>query len=149
VRRASRGQAGAEFALVVAFLFGLAVMSIQFFGLGLTAFKVNHAAQEAAYVAAASPEAAGSKTPCWAVAGGLRHPENYSDASICRTVLENLGDVNADNLSVTVSPTLLDRSQRSPIHVAITYRQPITSPLLRVFMGDTFTTTADATSWTQ
>jgi hypothetical protein len=135
--------------MVVAFLFGLAVMSVQFLGLGLTAFKVNHAAQEAAYVAAASPEAAGSKTPCWAIAGGLSHPENYSDAAVCRTVLANLGNVNAADVSVSVSPTLLERTQRSPLHVAVTYRQPITSPVLRLLMGDTFTTTADATSWSQ
>ncbi|HET9847158.1 MAG TPA: hypothetical protein VFR68_01215 [Candidatus Dormibacteraeota bacterium] len=147
--RASRGQVGAEFAMVVAFLFGLAVMGVQFFGLATTAFKVNHAAQEAAYVAAASPEAAGSRTPCWAVAGGLTHPDNYSDAAVCQTVIENLGNVNPDGVSVTVTPTLLDRTKRSPIHVSITYREPISSPLLRVLMGDTFTTSADATSWSQ
>lgn len=135
--------------MVVAFLFALAVMGIQFFGLGLTAFKVNHAAQEAAYVAAASPEAAGAKTPCWAVAGGLSHPENYSDAAVCRTVLANLGNVNAADVRVAISPTLLERTNRTPIHVTVTYRQPITSPLLRLFMGETFTSTADATSWSQ
>ena len=147
--RKSRGQAGAEFALVLAFLFALGVMGVQFLGLGLTAFKVNHAAQEAAYVAAASPEAAGSRTPCWAVAGGLSHPQGYSDSAICQTVLDNLGNVNAANVSVSVSPTLLDRTKRSPIHVTVSYHEAITSPLLRVFMGDTFTTSADATSWTQ
>ena len=147
--RGSRGQAGAEFALVLAFLFGLGIMSVQFLGLGLTAFKVNHAAQEAAYVAAGSPEAAGSKTPCWAVAGGLSHPDSYSDAAVCRTVLDNLGNVNAASVNVSVSPTLLDRTKRSPIHVTVSYHEPITSPLLRVFMGETFTTSADATSWTQ
>ncbi|TMF57476.1 MAG: hypothetical protein E6I16_12820, partial [Chloroflexi bacterium] len=57
MHRASRGQAGAEFAMVVAFLFALGVMGVQFFGLGLTAAKVSHAAQEAAYVAGSSPEA--------------------------------------------------------------------------------------------
>lgn len=134
---------------MLAFLFGLGVMAGQFLGLGMTAFKVNHAAQEAAYVAAGSPEAAGSRTPCWAVAGGLSHPDSYSDAAICRTVLENLGTVNAANVSVSVSPTLLDRTKSAPIHVTVSYHERITSPLLRVFMGETFTTSADATSWTQ
>ena len=147
MHRASRGQVGAEFAMVVAFLFALAVMAVQFFGLGLTAFKVNHAAQEAAYVAGGSIEAAGNRTPCWAVSGGLAHPDGYSDAAICRTVMENLGDVNPSNVDVTVSPALVDRTKRAPIQVTITYHEPITSPLLRLFMGDTFTTTSDARSW--
>jgi hypothetical protein len=34
-----------------------------------------------------------------------------------------------------------------PIHVTITYHQPVTSPLLRIFMGETFTTSSDA--WSQ
>jgi len=62
-------------------------------------------------------------------------------------VLENLGDVNPADVSVTVSPTLLERTKRTPVHVTVTYHEPIGSPLLRLFMGDTFTTTADATSW--
>lgn len=135
--------------MVIAFLFGLAIMSIQFLGLGLSAVKVNHAAQEAAYVAAGSPEAASARTPCWAAAGGLSSPDAYSDAAICKAVMQNLGAVNAADVSVAVSPTLLDRAKRAPIHVTVTYHQPIASPLLRLFMGDTFTTSSDATSWTQ
>jgi hypothetical protein len=133
--------------MVVAFLFAVAVMAVQFFGLGLTTIKVSHAAQEAAYVAGGSIEAAGDRTPCWAVTGGLSHPDGYSDAAVCRTVMENLGNVDPANVTVSVSPTLLERSQRTPIRVSITYREPIGSPLLRLFMGDTFTTTADASSW--
>ena len=68
MHRASRGQVGAEFAMVVAFLFAAGVMGVQFFGLGLTAAKVSHAAQEAAYVAGGSLEAAtGPQTPCWSI----------------------------------------------------------------------------------
>jgi hypothetical protein len=133
--------------MVVAFVFALAVMAVQFFGLGLTTIKVSHAAQEAAYVAGSSIEAAGDRTPCWAVTGGLSHPDGYSDAAVCRTVMENLGDVDPANVSVSVTPTLPERSQRTPIHVSITYHEPIGSPLLRLFMGDTFSTTADASSW--
>jgi hypothetical protein len=139
---------GAEFAMVLAFVFALVIMSVQFLGLALSAAKINHAAQEAAYVAGSSLEAAsGTSTPCWAVAGGLAHPEGYADAAVCRTVLENIGNLNADQVNVSVSPTLLGRSKNVPIHVTITYRQPVTSPLLRVFMGDTFTTSSDA--WSQ
>ncbi len=148
MKRASRGQTGAEFAIVVAFVFALGVMSVQFLGVALSAAKVNHAAQEAAYVAGSSLEAATSNTtPCWAVTGGLAHPQGYSDAAVCRTVLENLGDVNPDLVSVSVSPTLLNRGKNAAIHVTVSYRQPITSPLLRVFMGETFTASSDA--WSQ
>ncbi|HEY9288600.1 MAG TPA: hypothetical protein VIT43_11335 [Candidatus Dormibacteraeota bacterium] len=148
MRGASRGQVGAEFAMVLAFLFALGVMGTQFFGLALTSAKVSHAAQEAAYVAGSSIEAANDRTPCWAVSGGLTNPENYSDAAICKTVVENLGDINTSDVTLTVSPTLVERTNRTPIRVSITYHQRIGSPLLRLFMGETFTTSADATSWT-
>jgi Flp pilus assembly protein TadG len=78
--RASLGQAGAEFAMVVAFLFALGVMGVQFVGLELTTAKVNHAAQEAAYVAGSSLEAANGETACWAVTGGLARPKRYARA---------------------------------------------------------------------
>ncbi len=134
--------------MVLAFVFALGIMSVQFLGLALSAAKVNHAAQEAAYVAGSGLEAAtGSSTPCWAVTGGLAHPQGYADAAVCRTVLENVGDLNPDQVSVSVSPTLVNRSQNAPIHVRITYTQPVTSPLLRLFMGETFTTTSDG--WSQ
>ena len=134
--------------MVVAFLFALGVMGVQFFGLGLTAAKVSHAAQEAAYVAGSSPEAStGPQTPCWSVSGGLAHPEGYADAAVCHTVLENLGETNPDLVSVSVSPTLLNRSKHTPIHVTVTYRQPVSSPLIRLFMGETFTASGDG--WSQ
>jgi hypothetical protein len=148
VQRASRGQVGAEFALVVAFLFAFGVMAVQFLGLGLTTAKVNHAAQEAAFVAGSSLEAATGKTPCWAVTGGLARPARYADAAICQTVLANLGDIDPNRVSVAVSPaSLAERGPHTLVHVTITYRQPISSPLLRAFLGDTFVATSDA--WSQ
>jgi Flp pilus assembly protein TadG len=148
MQRASRGQAGAEFAMVIAFLFALGVMGVQFFDLGLTAAKVSHAAQEAAFVAGSSVEAASDKAPCWAVTGGLARSQNYADAAVCQTVLENLGNVDPKLVAVSVSPSsLAQRGTNIAIHVSVTYRQPITSPLLRAFMGETFVTTSDA--WSQ
>ncbi len=133
--------------MVIAFLFALGVMGVQFLGVALAAAKVNHAAQEAAYVAGSSLEAADRRTPCWAVTGGLAHPQGYADADVCQTVLENLGAVSPDRVSVSVTPTILERTKNAAIHVTVTYRQPIDSPLLRLFMGDTFTATGDASSW--
>lgn len=134
--------------MVLAFLGAVGLMGFQFIDVAISAAKVNHAAQEAAYVAGSSLEAAaGTQTPCWAVAGGLAHPDSYADAAICRTVVENLGNVNPDQVSVSVSPQLVERSSHSPIRVTVTYRQPITSPFLRLFMGDTFASSSEATSW--
>ena len=134
--------------MVVAFLFALGVMGLQFVGLGMSALKVGHAAQEAAYVAASSLEAASEKTPCWAVTGGLARPAAYADAAVCKTVLENLGDVDPRLVSVTVSPaSLVERGAHTPLHVTVTYRQPVSSPLLRVLLGETFVATGDA--WSQ
>jgi hypothetical protein len=133
--------------MVLAFVFAVGIMSVQFLGLALSVAKVNHAAQEAAYVAGSSLEAAGGNaTPCWAVTGGLAHPEGYADAAVCRTVLENLGDMNPNMVELSVSPTLLNRTRNAPIHVTVTYRESVTSPLLRIFMGDTFITSSDAWS---
>lgn len=133
--------------MVLAFVFAVSVMGIQFFGLALTSAKVSHAAQEAAYVAGSSLEAASDRTPCWAVSGGLVHPDGYADAAICRTVLENLGDVNPADVTVSVSPSLMERTNHTAVHVTVTYQQPISSPLLRLFMGDRFSTSSDASSW--
>jgi hypothetical protein len=134
--------------MVLAFLFALGIMATQFFGLALTSAKVNHAAQEAAYVAGSSIEAANDLTPCWAVSGGLTNPDRYSDAAVCKTVVENLGNVNPADVTLTVTPSLVQRTNHTPIHVSLTYHQQVGSPLLRLFMGATFTTSADATSWT-
>src|SRR3989442_9537911 len=136
MQRASRGQVGAEFAMVVAFLFAAGVMGVQFFGLGLTAAKVSHAAQEAAYVAGGSLEAAtGPQTPCWSISGGPGHPEGYADSGVWHPGLQNLGDANPDLVCVSLSPTLLNRGKHAPIHVAVSYRPPNSSPLLRLFLG--------------
>ena len=134
--------------MVIAFLFALGMMGVQFVGLGLSAAKVSHAAQEAAYVGGSSLEAASDRTACWAVTGDLPHSKDYADAPICQTVLENLGDVDPNLVSVSVSPSsLVERGKHTPIHVTVTYRQPISSPLLRAFLGETFVATSDA--WSQ
>jgi len=134
--------------MVVAFLFAFGVMAVQFFGLGFDALKVSHSAQEAAYVGASSLEAASDKTPCWAVTGGLAQPKAYADAAVCKTVMENLGDVDPRLVGVSVSPSsLVKRGGHTPVHVTVTLRQPISSPLLRVFLGATYLATGDA--WSQ
>jgi hypothetical protein len=135
--------------MVLAFLFALGLTAYQFVDLGLAAAKVNHAAQEAAYVAGSNLEAAGSSgTPCWAVSGGLSHPRGYADAAICQTVVENLGNVDLNLVTVSVSPaSLVERGKHTPVHVTVSYSQSISSPLLRTLMGGTFTSSSEASSW--
>lgn len=149
MRGASRGQVGAEFAMVLAFLFALGVTAYQFVDLGLAAAKVHQAAQEAAYVAGSNLEAAGgSQTPCWAVGNALTNSRGYADAAICQTVVENLGTIDPSLVTVSVSPaSLVERGKHTPIHVTVSYRQKISSPLLRALMGETFASTTEASSW--
>jgi hypothetical protein len=87
-------------------------------------------------------------TPCWAVSGGLTHPRGYVDAAICETVVENLGNVDPNFVTVSVTPaSLVERGKHTPVHVTVTYSQPISSPLLRTLMGGTFTSSSEASSW--
>jgi hypothetical protein len=139
---------GAEFALVLAFVFGLAVTVTQFGSLAITALKIQHAAQEAAYVAGSTPAAGGHEAACWAVSGGMRHPDPLDDAAVCRTVVENLGNLDIDRTTMSVRRGPSAAHPNSPVYlVSITYREQITSPLVRLLLGPTFTATAEASSY--
>jgi hypothetical protein len=109
---------------------------------------VSHAAQVAAFTAASTDATPlSSETPCWAVTGGLQDPGAYRDAEICRTVVANVGNLDLNALTITVSPEgAADRAHHS-VQVTVTYQAPITSPLLRWLLGATYTTTAEASSW--
>ncbi len=138
-------------ALAVSLLAVLGLIGLQFAGLGVTEWKVEHAAQMAAYTAASLPPAVASdQTPCWAVTGGMRDPARYGDSVICRTVIAYLGDLDPDLATVSVSPSNPQhRTPDSGVHVSVTYRLPVTSPVVRWVIGSTFTATAEATSWTR
>jgi hypothetical protein len=144
VKRGQSGQVAAEFALALAFLFGFAVTGFQFVGLSLTQAKVSHAAQEAAYVAGSIPHVNTDQAPCWAVTNGLQDPAQFSDSAVCRTVVENLGDLNINNASVAV---WRDTQGTRAYHVIVNYREAITSPLLQIFFGSTLNHTAEAASY--
>jgi hypothetical protein len=142
VGRRQSGQVGAEFGLALAFMVTLGVATLQVAGLGLDVVKISHAAQEAAYVAGSLPEADRTAgTPCWAISGGLSNPGGYADAPVCRTVVENLGSLDPQHASLSLT------QDGERVHVTVTFAEPVTSPLLRLFMGPTFTTTQDA--WSQ
>ena len=154
VHRAGHGQVALEMALVVGFIFGLGLATLQFGGLAMTAWKVGHAAQMAAYAAGSEPatsfdpQARDARTPCWAVNGGLKYPGGYADADVCQAVVANLGDLDPQGALVTVQRQQLSQPQHElAIHVTVIYKERITSPLVRWIFGPTFTTTSEATSW--
>ena len=142
------GQVAVETALVLGMLLAIGLTFGQLVGFGLAAAKVNHAAQVAAYTAAstdATPKA--GETPCWAVTGGLQDPGAYRDAEICRSVVANVGNLDLNGLTISVSPEgAVDRAHHT-VQVTVTYQAPITSPLLRWLLGATYATTAQASSW--
>ncbi|HYM50607.1 MAG TPA: hypothetical protein VET65_08535 [Candidatus Limnocylindrales bacterium] len=136
-----RGQIGVAVGLAVAATFAIAVSSLQLIGLGLTALEVQHVAQTAADVAVQNPITPTPERPaCWTVANGFQNPAAYSGTPVCRAIAENLGTIEAARAAVDI--TRFD----AQVHVTITYRAPISSPLLRLLLGDTFTTTQDAWS---
>ena len=137
-----RGQVGAEFALVVALMVAGGAAGLQFLGLAGDTIRVAQAAQEAAYVAGSVPAAdrAASLTPCWQVSGGLLDPGGLGEAPVCRSVVESFGVMDPSRAQVTVT---FDQGR---YHVTVSYTEPVTSPLLRLFFGDTFTTTQAAWS---
>ena len=135
-------------ALVLGMVLAIGLSFGQLAGFGLAAAKVNHAAQAAAYTAASTDATPlGNEIPCWAVTGGLQDPAAYRDAEICRTVVANVGNLDLNRLTISVSPQgAADRAHQT-VHVTVTYQAPITSPLLRWLLGATYTATAEASSW--
>lgn len=149
VRRASLGQSAVEMALVLGLLGALGVTAAQAASLGLTEWKVQHAARVAALSATADMVASDGKTPCWAVAGGLQNSGQLEGSPVCQAVVQSLGGLDPDSLSLALRPA--DAATRVPgavaMRVIVTYREPVFSPLLRLLVGDTFTATGEATAW--
>ncbi len=135
----------AEFALVLAFLLVAGVLGWQFAGLGLTALKVNQAAQQAAYTAASTLVINSDQPPCWEMSGGLQDPARYGDPEVCRAVTASLGDLDPDLASVSVARNTAPKAPA--FEVTVSYRTPITSPVLRLFFGPTYVITSHASSW--
>jgi len=136
-------------ALVLGVVLAIGLSFGQLAGFGLAAAKVNHAAQVAAFTAASMDVTPLSgETPCWAVTGGLQDPGAYRDAEICRTVVANVGNLDLNELTISVSPEGAADRAHHPVQVTVTYQAPITSPLIRWLLGATYNTTAQASSWT-
>ena len=146
-----RSQAGQSAILVIAglsLLFGVGVTGYQAAGMELRRMQLEQAA-----TAGANAMAHGLRTgnpaamPCWLARSGLEHPADYSDAQVCRAVVSNLGQLDYHRTSIRVLGENPDATgQPSTFRVVLTYNDPVNSPLLQLFMGDTFTTVTDGTS---
>ncbi|MDQ6713036.1 MAG: hypothetical protein M3Z28_07580 [Candidatus Dormibacteraeota bacterium] len=141
------GQSVIGIFLGLSLLFGSGVATLQFAGLGLRSLQLQEAATAGATTLAHGLRVGDPNSePCWQAADGLQRPAAYSEAETCRAILAHLGSLDAERATVHITQTAPDAQGRPYIFtVAITYRDPVTSPLLRLILGPTFTSTSQAT----
>ena len=70
-------------------------------------------------------------------------------SEICRAIAGNVGNLDLNRLTIHVSSEYARGRAGSIVHVTITYQEPTSSPLMRWLVGETYTTTAEASSWSQ
>jgi hypothetical protein len=141
------GQSVIAIFMSLSILFGAGIAAFQFAGLGLRSWQLQEAATAGATTLAhglivGDP----ASEPCWQAADGLQHPADYAEAETCRAIVANLGGLDPQRATVRVTQALPNADGRpSRLTVAITYRDAVTSPLLRLFIGSTFTSSSEAT----
>jgi hypothetical protein len=137
--------------LGLSILFGTGVAALQLAGLGLRSLQLQDAATAGATTLAHGLRVGDpSNQPCWQAADGLLRPAAYSEAETCRAIVAHLGNLDPERATVRVTQTTPDAQGRPYVFtVAITYRDPVTSPMLRLILGSTFTSTSQATVFGQ
>jgi hypothetical protein len=148
MRRSEAGQSAVVILMALSLLFGAVVASFQAVGFGFRTLQLQDAAaagsQAMAHGLRIGNQAA---VPCWTAGDGLEHPANYADAQVCRAVVANLGPLDYHRATVRVSQQGMDATGRPASFTAyVSYREPVSSPLLRLFVGPDFTSTAEATA---
>jgi hypothetical protein len=137
--------------LGLSILFGSGIAALQVAGLGLRSWQLQEAASAGATTLAHGlmvGDPAGE--PCWQAADGLQRPAAYSEAETCRAIVAHLGGLDQQRASVSVKHGLPNADGRpSLLKVAITYSDPVTSPLLQLLLGPTYTSTSEATAIAQ
>jgi hypothetical protein len=137
--------------LGLSMLFGSGIAALQLAGLGLRSWQLQEAASAGATTLAhglivGDP----ANQPCWQAADGLERPAAYSEAETCRAIVAHLGGLDRQRASVSVKHGLPNADGRpSLFKVAVTYRDPVTSPLLQLLLGPTYTSTSEATAIAQ
>jgi hypothetical protein len=142
------GQSVIAIFLSLSILFGAGIGAFQLAGMGLRSWQLEEAA-----TAGASTLAHGlivgdpSSEPCWEAADGLRRPADYAEAETCRAIVAHLGGLDPERVTIRVTQALPNADGRpSPYTIAITYRDPVTSPLLRLLLGSSVMSTREATA---
>jgi hypothetical protein len=138
---------------VIAIFLGLSILiatgiaTLQLAGLGLRSWQLQEAAKAGAMTLAHGLRVGDPNSqPCWQAQDGLLRPAAYSEAETCRAVVAHLGDLDPRLATVRVKQGLPNAQGRpSRYTVAITYKDPVTSPLLQLLLGPTFTSTSEAT----
>ena len=146
--RRTAGQSALLMAISLSLLLGIGIASLQALGFGMRTFQLHQAATVAAQTMAHGLRVGNpSMTPCWEAGDGLQRPAAYSEAEVCRAVIANLGTLDVRQATVRVTGQGLDgNGQPVSYRVTIRYREPVTSPVLRLLVGASFTSTAEATS---
>jgi hypothetical protein len=137
--------------LGLSMLFGTGVAALQLAGLGLRSWQLQDSAMAGAITLAHGLRVGNPESdPCWQAADGLLRPAAYSEAETCRAIVAHLNGLDPARASVSVKHGLPNADGRpSLFKVAVTYHDPVTSPLLRLLIGPTYTSTSEATAITQ
>jgi hypothetical protein len=139
------GQSVIAIFLSIAILFGGGVAAFQFAGLGLRSWQLKEAATAGAITLAGVGVSDRTGEACWHAVDGLQRPTDYAGSETCQAIVSHLGGLDPDRATVHVTQALPRDGGTPVVTVAVTYRDPVTSPLLRLFIGPTYTTTSEAT----
>src|SRR6202165_3038664 len=141
------GQSVIAIFMSLSILFGIAVATLHLAGLGLRSLQLQEAATAGATTLAHGLRVGDPNSePCWQAADGLLRPAAHSEAETGRAGGAHLGGLDPQLATVRVKEALPNAEGRpSQYTVAITYKDPVTSPLLRLLLGPTFTSTSEAT----
>jgi hypothetical protein len=147
MRSLKSGESTLLVAGAIALVFAIGVAGLQAIGFGLRSMQLHEAAVVASRTIAHGLRVGDpGAMPCWEASDGLLRPAAYSDAEVCRAVVSNMGGLDPRQASVRVKPAGLDiAGNPTRFTVTITYREAVTSPVLRLFVGDSFVATSDAT----
>lgn len=141
------GQSVIAIFLSLSILFGAALAALQFAGLALRSWQLQEAATAGATTLAHGPRVGDpTRQPCWEAPDGLMQPAGYSEVETCRAIVAHLGGLDPGAATARVTQALPDAQGRPSLFtVTMVYRDPVTSPLLRLVFGATFTSTSEAT----
>ena len=147
MRSSKSGESTLLVAGAIALVFAIGVAGLQAVGLGLRSMQLHEAALVAARTMAHGLRVGDpAAMPCWEASDGLLRPAAYSDAEVCRAVVSNMGGLDPRQASVRVKQAGMDLvGNPTRFTVTISYREPVSSPVLRLFVGDNFVATSDAT----